>query len=297
MNNIEIIDCHVHVTLHNETFQNEDFTIEKILKQMDLYKISKSIVMLNPMLKDHTCNTHKRKIFDSDKSDELVIKCLECSKILYRGTDPLRSLNIDLIKNCQKYNDRLIPLLYMYSSNNTIQNEIDFFEKNYLEAYIGYKFNPAHSFRKMNEIKFLKSKKTILIHTGKNYEHDHVINTINFAKNYSGNVVLAHACKFSTTELKEIAKMDNIFVDVSPFCIMYDRKETDLFAPYNVSTLSKNDLYRALIQLVGIDKILFGSDAPFSEQGVELTSLLNSSLSENEKTKILNLNFKKAFGI
>jgi predicted TIM-barrel fold metal-dependent hydrolase len=295
MNNIEIIDCHVHVTLYNETFQNKDFTIEKVLKQMDLHGISKSIVMLNPMLKEHTCNTHKRKVFDSDKSDELVIKCLECSKILYRGADPLRNLNIDLIKNCQKHNDRLIPLLYMYSSNNTMQNEIDFFEKNYHEAYMGYKFNPAQSFRRMNEINFLKSKKTILIHAGKNCEHDHVINTINFAKNYSGNVVLAHACRFSANELKEIAKTDNIFVDLSPFCIMHDRKETDLFAPYNVPTLSKDDLYNALIQLVGIDKILFGSDAPFSEQGVELASLLNSSLSENEKTKILNLNFKQAF--
>lgn len=292
----KIIDSHVHVALNDETSFKKDFTIYKLLKQMDLYGVSKSIIMLNPLLDSYSCGSHLRIVADSVNPNHLIIKCIECNRFIYEGNDPLRSLNIELINVCNKYRDRLIPLVYLHSSNNTIPIEVNFFEKNYTGAYAGYKFNPAQSHKGMNEIDLIHSNKPILIHTG-NKEYDHPMHALSYAKKYEGNVILAHACRFNVEILEEVAMSKNIFIDISPFSIMHERRETDLFPPYNSRSLNEDDFIRDLIKLVGVEKILFGSDAPFSVQEKELKNILNNLLFDNLRSKVFSENAKKAFNL
>ena len=56
-------------------------------------------------------------------------------------------------------------------------------------------------------------------------------------------------------------------------------------------------VYEQVVQLVGADRILFGSDYPLLEQGRGLKEIKSSNLSEDTIKQILGLNAKKLLGI
>lgn len=58
-----------------------------------------------------------------------------------------------------------------------------------------------------------------------------------------------------------------------------------------------SEQFLRIVKNHGADKILFGSDSPWSNASRELDILRSLSLSENEKEKILSLNAKRLLGI
>ncbi len=57
------------------------------------------------------------------------------------------------------------------------------------------------------------------------------------------------------------------------------------------------DALEKTVELVGEDKILFGSDAPFLNLGFELGKILLANISHTAKEKILAKNFQKIIGV
>ena len=70
-----------------------------------------------------------------------------------------------------------------------------------------------------------------------------------------------------------------------------NEKKCGLFDYNNISC--PEDLYYKAIELYGIDKIIFGSDYPFSNLSDEISLLNNLKLSDDEYKKIAYKNLMK----
>ena len=82
-------------------------------------------------------NIHTVSTFDG-KNGELILKCTKCGHIVFVGKDSLRKYNIKLLEQVSKY-PNLYPMIYLNISNETICDEIQFYESNY--SIVGYNIN------------------------------------------------------------------------------------------------------------------------------------------------------------
>ena len=87
------------------------------------------------------------------------------------------------------------------------------------------------------------------------------------------NIIIAHFANLSRDALNVIAKEDNLYVETSIFG-----------TTYVVKMMCKN---------LGADKIIFGSDAPYSDQEIEMLKIKKADISGSEKEKIFSGNIKK----
>lgn len=291
---MKVFDSHTHISINEESYYNGNFKIEQLIRSMDNARIEKSIVMLNPLIKIAQCHNGFRTICDcKDNKDFMEIRCSECGNLLYIGEDPLRDLNIKLLELCSRYKDRLDPMLYFYLSNNTINNEVKFFQENYDGLYKGYKLNAAQSNCSINDI-FFDSNLPLILHTGRK-KYDVFESQKEFISRYNGNIILAHACRLKPEAIEFIKNNNNIYIDISPLTLMYERRTTDLYGPFNAEETSMEDILEFLINNLSDDKILFGTDTPFTSQKKEVESFVNLSISNESKKKILSLNYNNIF--
>lgn len=291
-----LFDSHAHVasTTTSILFRPE-YTIETIVHEMDYYHIDKSIVMVNPLFEILKCPVdvhHKVAVQDTAEEGRLRLFCTHCRKILYEGPDPVRQFNIELIEATQRYPNRFFPMLYILLSNSTIPTEVKFYESNYPNAFTGYKLHPRFCFRSLEEIKNFPSIRPILIHTGVDYPLTPT--NVQFVKNYKGNIILAHAGRFDPELLALGRVMKNVFIDTSPSSLMYKGRITDLVSPFNELISEPVDIYKYLIEYVGEDKILFGSDVPWGDYNDEIEILNLAKLTPSTYDKISHLNLINA---
>ena len=313
-----IINSHVHVNTDDTYFFYNDYNLSRLLQEMKQNKIDLAFPTLNPKasifrcpsdcsmqcpmlgfkrnnnLNSCNCNYPKRhRVCVVGTDDELLLKCKTCGNILLRTQiDPLREYNIGLLNITKPYRTILKPLLYITLCQATIQNEIDFFEKNFSNEFVGFKFHPWNDQVSVSSFK-LQCSKPVLIHTGIR-ELESAENAITFAENNpSVKVIVAHAAALNENVLRKIAKMENVFVDCCPSKFMYDSKYTSVFCPDEIN--SPEDIYYKVLEFLPSYKILFGTDSPWGNSNDELSVVNNLRISRNVKEQLLFKNALKVY--
>lgn len=292
---LRIIDSHVHLHVSdNDKLDEYNFyNILDLLNDQQKYKINKSVCFLNPFVPELLCKVnckHRIRIVDKDDK-ELQIYCENCEKIIYSGIDPLRLLNIQLLKQTREIKS-IIPFVYLNISK-AINSEVRYFEQYYGDLVMGYKIHPKLCSRHLSSVT-INSNKPIIVHTGVQ-EETSPADIIKFAKNYKGDVILAHCARFSEKDLLIIKNTSNLYIDISPFLTLYKSIKEKSNTLYDISYFGKinnpTDLLQKLINYVGINKIVFGTDAPFTNFKEELEFILNCDIIKADKEKILFNNF------
>lgn len=279
----------------------------------------KAIICLNPKISEFSCpndctkkcyyygtnsnvekctkgciyeNIHTVSTFDCNNG-ELNLKCTKCGYIVYVGKDPLRKYNIELLEQVSKY-PNLYPMIYLNISNETICDEIHFYESNY--PIVGYKLHPQTNYRSVDELTNVPTTLPILIHTGLS-TYDHPKNIISFAKRHNGPIILAHAARLDVECLKEVNKLPNLYLDVCPSNLLFKTKDFALAAPLREKVNCPQDIYSLVLKYVSVDKILFGSDYAWGIPSEELSVVESLPITQADKEKILYKNALKLYNI
>lgn len=220
-------------------------------------------------------------------SVEALLRSMGYSKIDYAAVFPLDEKENDLIGASMALlklsNPKLIPFL-RFDPRNTTPETI----KPILPKFNGVKLHPrAQDFDPTDEIYFplyeaiAESKKPLIIHTrlrGGNPNCDPVrVSTLapQFPKL---NIIMAHFTELSDEAFNAIKKYDNLYTETSI------QSETNI----KITKIAKQ---------IGADKILFGSDVPYSDQEIELLKVKKAQLSDEDKDKILYKNAAKLLNI
>ncbi len=251
---------------------------------------------VNNNLNDCNCtnpNRHRVGIFEEE--GKLVLKCKTCGNIIFYSTfDPLHKYNVALINLTKPYRKRVRPLIYLSLCHSTIQTEIDFFEKCYGNEFVGFKLHPWNDQVSVADF-MLHSSKPILIHTGIR-DLESGANAIAFAKNNPNvKIVIAHASALDENCLRQIAIMENVFVDCCPSVFMFKNRFSSFLSPEDIH--SPEDIYYKVLDYVPSDKILFGSDSPWGNSRDELDVVNRLHIPESVREQILYKNATEFYGL
>lgn len=310
-----IINSHVHVNTNKNYFFYHNYGLMPFLQEMQENNIDIAFPAINPKVGIFRCpndcsmhcgkqvnnnlnnchckhsNRHRVGILEENAS--LVIRCKTCGKTLLTSTvDALRDYNIALIQMTRPYRKKIKPLLYIALCKTTIQAEIDFFEKNFPHEFVGFKLHPWNDQVSVADFK-LHTTKPILIHTGVR-DLESAKNAAIFAKNNPDlKVVIAHAAALDEEVLKEIAQLDNAYIDCCPSCFLYPSKSTSLFSPQDI--LTPEDIYYKALDFLPSNKILFGTDSPWGNSKQELAVVSRLQVPADVKEEILYQNATKIY--
>ena len=308
-----IINSHAHVNTSQDYFFYNDYGLTRFLKEMQKSDIDIAFPALNPKLNIFRCpldcsmncqmtqkrndnlnncncnHPNRHRIGIVQENGKLVIRCKTCSKkILTSKVDPLHRHNVDLINITKPYRSMIRPLIYISLCESTIQSEIDFFEEKYSNDFVGFKLHPWNDQVSVANFK-IHTSKPILIHTGLR-ELESPKNAATFAEhNPEIKVVIAHAAALDEEILKQISRMDNVFIDCCPSVFMYQAKASSLYHPQEI--LSPEDIYYKVLDFLPSNKILFGTDSPWGNSEQELAVVRKLKISESIRNQIL---FKNA---
>lgn len=310
-----IINSHVHVNTNKNYFFYHNYGLMPFLQEMQENNIDIAFPAINPKVEIFRCpndcsmhcgkqvnnnlnnchckhsNRHRVGILEENAS--LVIRCKTCGKTLLTSTvDALRDYNIALIQMTRPYRKKIKPLLYIALCKATIQAEIDFFEKNFPHEFVGFKLHPWNDQVSVADFK-LHTTKPILIHTGVR-DLESAKNAAIFAKNNPElKVVIAHAAALDEEVLKEIAQLDNAYIDCCPSSFLYETKSTSLFSPQDI--LTPEDIYYKALDFLPSNKILFGTDSPWGNSKQELAVVSRLQVPADVKEEILYQNATKIY--
>ncbi len=157
-----------------------------------------------------------------------------------------------------------------------------------LEKFHGAKLHSrAENFNPLDEKIFpiyeviAKSGKPLLFHTKKYHlKQTDPTEIVKIADKFPNlKLVLAHfaASQPLVFDYVEDNELDNVYFDTSVNCTQFYIKKIG--------------------ERLGFDRILFGSDCPYSDQEVELLKIKKLDIEDYEKEMILGLNSKKILGI
>jgi predicted TIM-barrel fold metal-dependent hydrolase len=304
---MQIYDAHAHVgkDYFNYSIKKDkefNLPIEKLMKLMKKNKIGKTIVSVCPSIKEITCCL-PADIYSKGK--KIICKCPKCGKITAKlDCDPYRKYNIKLAREISKLkmNGKIIPFFVIHLQNPFFKEELEFYLKKYKK--FGIKLHTFTSKRSALYVKnhFKNVKVPILIHTG-HEDYTSPKEIIEFAKEYEGNVLMAHAARLSKKYLNKINYIKNLFVDVAPLTSFYKRILANDYTTIleNKTTFKKvnspEKLYYFLLKQVSYKKLLFGTDAPWCNkfgQGYEqeISIFRNLKVKKNIKEKIAYKNYE-----
>ena len=225
----------------------------------------------------------------------MLLQCNTCGYITYEGSiDPLRKYNQELIAITSPYRRTIKPLIYVLLCKSTIQNEIDFWENNYPNDFVGFKLHPWNDQVSVADFK-VHSSKPFLIHTGIR-DLESAKNAIAFAKgNPTLKVVVAHAGALDTTVLNEIGLLENVFIDCCPSTFMFESRFSALYSPEHI--FAPEDIYWKVLKYLPSHKILFGTDSPWGDTQKELEVIRNLNATPKVKEQILFKNAARVYGL
>lgn len=312
------IDTHSHLNTSKQGFYfYNGLSLDTLIASYP--QECKTIICLNPKISEFSCpndctknchyygtnsnvekctkgckyeNIHTVSTFDGNNG-EIILKCTKCGHIVYVGKDPLRRYNIELLQQVSKY-PNLYPMIYLNISNETICDEIQFYESNY--PIVGYKLHPQTNYRSVDELINVPTTLPILIHTGLS-TYDHPKNAINFAKRHKGPIILAHAARLDVECLKAVNELQNLYLDVCPSNLLFNSKDFALAAPLREKVNCPQDIYNLVLKYVSVDKILFGSDYAWGIPNEELSVVESLPISLVDKEKILYKNALRLYNL
>ena len=293
------IDAHLHVRLSENVRFYEDFTFDELLKIQGKEPAKLNFIMINPALESVFCKkdiTHFVTFQDTGTENELSVLCTHCQKEIYRGPDPYRKSNEELLEKCRNQK-AFVPFITLAMSNDTIPYEMEYFENKYGDEFCGYKIHPALNMRDPNELTAFNSNRPLIVHSGtQSYTSPDRI--VEFAKKYAGNVDIAHLACFNDDVLSLKNKPENLFFDVSPLSVLLSEckcgEDTQFLDARNIG---EEDLLKITSDYIKDNRyvVMFGSDVPFTNRGNELV-FFNKYFSQKEYFEDVMYNNAFRFG-
>ena len=284
-----IIDAHSHIKA-GKNFNNDYINF---INDLNCNNIDKAIVSIDPFTKDFKCkHDEMHYVSINDYGKKVRTKCHTCNTEKIYDNDPFEKYNEQLFS----INDpKIIPFLMLSVTNNTMEKTAKKFLEVYNNKIAGLKLYTGLSEVYLDDIRNFDFELPLLIHVG--YQHNqNPKNMIEFLKKYRGNVILAHYARFSQEAIDLIKCSDNIFIDTSPTMYLYDHYIKDYHKGGLINRdglILPEDFYYKAIETVGIDKMVFGTDYPFSDRKIEIDLLNKLNLSNNDYEKITNGNIKR----
>ncbi len=281
-NNFEIIDCHVH------TFANDDIAAKIMTSFNKLYDIE----FKNP---GNGTIPNVLKNMNEVGIDRTVMANFAPPKIL-------DSNNLWTIDTANSSEGRLIPLVNFHPDMEGRLSE--HFEK-YMELGAkGIKLHPmAQGFNindsRMDELyrKCSENKFTILIHCGRVSnarlnDYSDFKSIVPIIEKYPDiPIILAHMADGDKECVINVSKQyDNVYFDTSIVITGYP----DLARVNEPSWLDDSEVVD-IINEVGADKILFGSDFPWGSSVHDVIRFMKLKLTDPQKKTILSENAKLLF--
>ncbi len=210
---------------------------------------------------------------------ENLIKNMDMNRIDYSVSFPLDEKNTDLVDASLSIanlgNPRIIPFLRFDPRKMTVERLEELLPK-----FRGVKLHTrAQNVDVMDKDywplfeKISASGKPLLIHT-RSYQNpltdpDHVsLLSEHFA---DMKIIIGHFGEGSLVTAERVKKFENLYLETS------------------IQSLT-NVRINLIYDIVGADKILFGSDVPYSDQEIELLKIRKSKMSEDEKDMVLYKN-------
>ncbi|MFQ6749597.1 MAG: amidohydrolase family protein [Clostridia bacterium] len=280
----KIFDAHCH---SSPTTRETKYKIDN-----QEYVLAKQNISINPdIVPELICSADNLHFvhFDEAEKNKVSLRCAGCGKNLQTNVkDPFLKPNITLIEHLpQGCNVFIMPAL----TNSSVNYSIEYLLEKYPHKVAGIKLYSGKTNTLLNEIKSFDYNLPLLIHTG-TFPNQDPKNMIKFLQKYDGPICLAHFARFEPSAMKLAKELDNIYVDTCPAKYMHKRYIEQKFSGakgfFDEKGLKKaEDLYLKLIDLVGIDKVLWGSDFPICNTAEELEVVHNLDISKRDKKKIL----------
>ncbi len=232
-----IIDHHVHLGFDLKT--GFSLTAKDLLKKMDEYGIDRSIVFA-------------------------------CPNLSLRKRNPYLQANAKILK-VSKNSSRLIPFMFVHPFLDDVEKIKKLHGpfagfKIYSSAQgMEYSYGDLTSSEQMKTI--LKTEKPILFHIGK-YAGERPSDLIEIASQTSFPIILAHCGRLFGKDLKEISKLKNVYLDVTPLqtslehsFFLKDQKEI----PKKIRDMDMEKILIYIEGLFGKERILWGTDTPWCD--------------------------------
>lgn len=278
---MEIFDAHLHLRLDN---------LEEFLTELKNNNITSGIVMIDPFIKELKCKVNDKHYVNIRTLGNHKIYCNVCNNILGDADNIYRKYNIKLVETILHINQingtNFTPFITSVSSKSMLESEEQYFTNNYPKLKFGIKIYTGLSYDILDNVEF-NSKRPLLIHSG-SFENQKASNMIKFILNYDGPVTIAHFARFDLESISKLKQKKNVFFDTSGATLLYDvcyknnAKNNSIYKP--------TDMFHIALKEIGIDRLIWGSDFPFSNINAELNLLNQIKLTKKNRQKILHNN-------
>ena len=287
---MEIIDAHFHF---GDKIYDESLFLQYLYNSSQVFQknnISKAITMITPMCKDRICSFDSNHLtFEHENNGSYELECVECNRIIKRKNIPFyRDANLQLL-SAAKSDERIIPFFTTsVLKPDQIIKELDWITSNFPKKVKGIKIYTGNSDVQLNSI-LPFSDLPLIIHTGI-YPNQDLKSMIKFITKYNGPIQLAHFGRFDEKSIRQFTQFDNIYFDCSPAKYLFENKSRKLFK-HDFQRVE--ELFYYMFDMVGIDKVVFGSDYPYGNIEEEIGVINSLKISEFEKQSILSKNIER----
>lgn len=234
----KVTDCHVHIGFCEKNLLKSEENIfiskEDIRDYLDKYQINKALIFPFP--------NKKASAYESNK---YIVEIL-------------------------KEENRFRGLLY-FSFDEGIESLSGFSHSN----IVGVKVHPAFSGVEASRLplsllKMIRDNGWFLLIDSSISKIGHPRNIIELAKENSDiQIIVAHMARIFHKEILEIACLENLYLDISGICLLADNDYRLSPVKLRHSSLKKEissrKILEYLIEFVGYEKIIWGSDFPFPD--------------------------------
>lgn len=249
--------------------------------------------MNNPLIIDAHLHIGKvNNFFSSGYSTEELVNSMDrlgiskgCVSSMYAiGPDASKG-NQEIVEAVRKYPDRLVGMLCVNPSyKEEVEEQINIhmasgcFQQFKLHPFL-HGTDSHHENYEPVYVYAQEHRASILIHTWG--ERDVSVFSEVASKFREAIFIVGHAggdIKGIQRAVMEAKKHDNIVLDIT-------------------STWNYDGAIEFMVNQVGADRVIFGSDAVFNSQSAALGRVLYSRLTDNEKEKVLGLNMKRILSL
>jgi len=282
----EIIDAHANMGLDTSNLRKNLFPVgqgfRELLKKMDNYNISKSIIVPFPS----PAGQFNENTPWYDIENHQLINASHYSRRLipFPAVNPNDKRSVENINVVRMFSDGIkgIKLSHTIPMNFSIDKLIN---------------HPLMKIVQDNNLVFM-----IHIGTGKEQGANRVHGTLDYAikvaKYYPKiKFIFCHLGRLHETII-EALNLENVFMDTAGLALW--NKWTQFIALKPLGLFKNSTPISVIEQLIKLgyeDKLLFGSDEPYTSYETEITNIEKASISEKAKNKIFYENIAKLLNL